>query len=234
MDERAPWGPWKTLSWAVLSGSVFALAQALLAFALVFRRGSATSEGEVYAQLAALPHDGLFLALGTIAAAPVALAVLAFAIRRKGWTFSEYVELRRLPFRDLLKWLALAAAFAALCDGLTLAQGRPVVTDFARGAYATAPYKSLLWLALVGAAPVFEELFFRGFVFRGFTGKAAVWVPALYFAALHLQYDWWGLLQSLGMGLLFGWARLRSGTVTAPIAMHVLNNFLATLEAAVL
>ena len=50
------------------------------------------------------------------------------------------------------------------------------------------------------------------------------------FAAIHMQYDWFGVLQVFFIGLLFGFARWRSGSTLLTILMHVLANLWATVE----
>ena len=73
--------------------------------------------------------------------------------------------------------------------------------------------------------PVAEELVFRGAalrLLRPLGRNAAILGQAVLFAALH------GGLQAkayaLGMGLLFGWAADRSGSLLPGILLHILNN----------
>ena len=73
--------------------------------------------------------------------------------------------------------------------------------------------------------PVAEELVFRGaalWLLRPLGRNAAILGQAVLFAALH------GSLQAkayaLGMGLLFGWAADRSGSLLPGILLHILNN----------
>ena len=70
-----------------------------------------------------------------------------------------------------------------------------------------------------------EELVFRGAalrLLRPLGRNAAILGQAVLFAALH------GSLQAkayaLGMGLLFGWAADRSGSLLPGILLHILNN----------
>ncbi len=90
----------------------------------------------------------------------------------------------------------------------------------------------------VVAAPVTEELFCRGFLFRGLEeglgGRAAVIVTSLLFTLVHIQYDLYGMTQALAIGLLFGVARLKTGSTTVTMAMHMTANAIATAEAAIL
>ena len=62
---------------------------------------------------------------------------------------------------------------------------------------------------------------------------AVVLTPAAW-AAIHLQYDAYGISTIFVMGCLLGTARIQTGSVLLPIGMHVLVNLIATTEAALL
>ena len=94
-------------------------------------------------------------------------------------------------------------------------------------------------VALLVAAPLFEETFFRGFLFRGFASSflgviGTVLVTAGLWALLHVQYDAYGIALVFALGLLLGIARARTGSLWVPIAMHSAANLVATIETAVL
>lgn len=82
-----------------------------------------------------------------------------------------------------------------------------------------------LALVAIVAAPFSEEWLFRGFLLRCFTpwGKrAALWVPALYFALFHYDLR---LFPSLFVtGLVFGLVTLRSGRLLPALLAHVAHN----------
>ena len=80
-------------------------------------------------------------------------------------------------------------------------------------------------LRVCAVLPLGEELIFRGGVqrlLRPLGPGVALAGQAVLFAALH------GSLQAkayaLGMGLLFGWAADRSGSLLPGILLHILNN----------
>lgn len=83
---------------------------------------------------------------------------------------------------------------------------------------------------LLAALP--EEVFFRGYLYDAFeeAGLAPVVATAALFAAAHLvirptAYRALTLLP----GLAFGWARRKTGTVWAPVALHLAFNLLPFL-----
>ncbi len=49
-------------------------------------------------------------------------------------------------------------------------------------------------------------------------------------AVIHVQYDWFGILQVFLTGLLFGWVRWRSGSTRSRFVLHGLMNAWATVE----
>jgi uncharacterized protein len=91
-----------------------------------------------------------------------------------------------------------------------------------------------LALILVGvcvAAPVGEELFFRGFFQRGLEvargGPRAIVVTAFVFSAFHL--DPVGLTARFELGVLFGLLAWRAGSLWPAIAAHAANNLVSSL-----
>ena len=105
--------------------------------------------------------------------------------------------------------------------------------------YETANPAWLFWGALIVAAPLFEELFFRGFLFKGletsFLGTAGtIIVTSGIWAAIHLQYDAYGIATVFILGLLLGVARAQEGTLLLPLGMHSAANLVAAIETATL
>jgi membrane protease YdiL (CAAX protease family) len=117
--------------------------------------------------------------------------------------------------------LALGPALAAGACHLETVSGQP----FALG---TLIFVALLLVA--GAAG--EELFFRGYGFQVLVASAGPWatvVPVgLVFALLHgnnPHANWFGIVNTAGFGILFGYAYLRSRDLWLPIGLHFGWNF---------
>jgi membrane protease YdiL (CAAX protease family) len=77
-----------------------------------------------------------------------------------------------------------------------------------------------------------EELLFRGVIQRIFTRMTrsnhwGIWISAILFSALHLQF--YGFLPRLLLGVLFGYLLVWSGSMWLPIIGHFLNNGLAVI-----
>ena len=82
--------------------------------------------------------------------------------------------------------------------------------------YRTARPRFLLILSLLVMAPLFEEIFFRGFLIQGLRRSSigaagAVALSAFAWASLHVQYDLYGIASVALMGIGLGVARLRTG-----------------------
>jgi membrane protease YdiL (CAAX protease family) len=87
-------------------------------------------------------------------------------------------------------------------------------------------------ILVVIAAPVSEELFFRGFLFGGLRGRTSFWPAALIsgilFGAIHLLGGSWEVIPPLAaFGVLLAWLYERTGSLGPPMLMHALQNGIA-------
>jgi membrane protease YdiL (CAAX protease family) len=101
--------------------------------------------------------------------------------------------------------------------------------------YLSVRFPILFCLAIIIFGPFFEEVLFRGFVFRGIEFSklgttGALCFSALFWAALHVQYDLFRMLYVLALGFLLGAARLKTGSTYLTLSLHCLNNFASTLQ----
>ena len=227
---RTPWGLWATLGWVILAFVLSAVAG--LVVLLIWRPDAIMGGG------ADMLKDGPLISITTIASAAVQVGMLALAARLARWPAGEYLGLVRPATRPALIAIAVLIAFVLGYDGLTYLLGRDIVTPFQVDTYRTARDGGtlpLLWLTFVIVAPVGEEIMFRGFLFRGWVRSERAAIPAilvisLLFAAIHVQYDWFGILGVFFIGLLLAVARWRSGSTLLTILMHLLANLWATVE----
>jgi membrane protease YdiL (CAAX protease family) len=125
--------------------------------------------------------------------------------------------------------------FAAAVDGITYTLGREEIPKAVLDLYTTSESPLFFASVLLLAAPVFEEVFARGFMFRGIQASrlgnvGAVVLTSLVWSGIHLQYDWYHLLAVLAAGVLLGIARVRTRSLYTTIAMHSVWNLIATLE----
>jgi len=231
-----PWGFWATLGFCGIIGVVYLSTQIVVVSAFIAAAMIFTQDFDIYRYTQGLESNGLVLATAICAAAPFTIALsILFAKIRRTITIKEYLCLSWPGWRKFFAWCLVVLLFAALWDALTFLLHRPVVPAFMVDAYKTAGFLPLLWLAFVFLAPLSEEIFFRGFLFKGLensiTGPiGAVVITSLVWSVMHIQYDAYGIVSLFLGGLLLGFARLKSNSVYLPIAMHILQNIIATAE----
>jgi uncharacterized protein len=232
-----PWGFWSTLGLAAII-AVAALASEFGALSLVSFY-STYSHPDAFDSILD-GTSGFTWSIAIITATPVTIGlVLLFAGIKKNLPLKHYLALRTLPRRRLLRWCLVLLGFALLADLTTVSLGKPIVPEFMTEVYRTARWTPLLWFAVVICAPLAEELLFRGFLFKGWLhsplgGWGTVLLTSFIWATLHQQYDLHGIAIVFAAGLLFGYARLRSGSIYPPLAMHILMNLLALVQTALL
>jgi uncharacterized protein len=220
------WGIWATLAFAILA---FVLGQAM-GFA-VLSAIKTIDPGRV-------DTDGTAVAIYTLISNPIEIVTLVLAIQLLGSNAREYLGIDIPHWRDVAIAVAGLAVTIAAADALTFALGKDMVPAFQIELHRTARAQGSLpwlWLAIIVAAPVGEELLFRGFLFRGFVHEPRDAVPgiliiSLIWSMLHVQYDWFGTSQVFVIGLLFGFVRWRTGSTTLAILMHVLLNLESVVE----
>jgi uncharacterized protein len=87
-------------------------------------------------------------------------------------------------------------------------------------------------LVIAVIAGIGEELIFRGLVQRKLlkafnNPHAAIWVSAIIFSAIHMQF--YGFLPRMFLGALLGYFYYWSGNIWVPIAGHIFNNAVAII-----
>lgn len=77
-----------------------------------------------------------------------------------------------------------------------------------------------------------EEMFFRGGIQRmmqksGLSAAWSIWLAALIFSAVHMQF--YGFIPRLLLGAMFGYVYWQSGSIWISASMHALNNSLVVV-----
>ena len=216
--------------WAILAAllAVFvvaAIAFALLAAAIEIGGGSVTEDGP----------PGLLISATLVQDAALAAAAIVFsAIWARGLTPATF-GLRSVPLRAAVGWSALAYAtfWVATAIFVTIV-GEPEQQDLVRDLREQDALATLIGFGflLTIAAPLAEELFFRGFVFgvlREKVGTAVgVVVSGALFGVIHLPSS---PLVSVGVLSIFGMLLcllyLKTGSLLPCIALHAVNNSIA-------
>src|SRR5262245_6111843 len=185
------------------------------------------------AQFQELATQGRWYGAALIIACPPTIVVLWVAIRMAGREFTEYLALNWPSRNELLLAFAVAAAWIAAQVALSPyeppASSHVVVGGAAGG----------LFVLLVGgclAAPIMEELVFRGFMFRGWSESflgpiGAILLTSALFGMYHTQYDWLGRFWIFLFGLAMCTLRWRSNSTWLTVVVHsAVNIFLLFLS----
>jgi hypothetical protein len=158
-----------------------------------------------------------------------------FARLRKNISVKNYIGFREPLTREWVKWLLILAALLFLSDAVTFLLHQPIVPPFMVDAYKTASFLPALLFAIIIVAPIFEEIFFRGFLFQGIRYSrlgpiGAIGITSFIWAAIHVQYDIYGITTLFALGLLLGIARLKTGSIHLLMVMHSVTSLVATIE----
>ena len=189
--------------WGIIATALWALLQVLILLIVAFVAGvvlTLWAGGNLDPRVL----NGAMPAFVVLVSTVVQVPVLAWVARRRGWQSADYLGWIVPNPRDA------AVAFAVIV-ALLLASGvlryflgpdlSPSQINMYRSAL-EAGWLVPLWIALVAAGPLNEELLFRGFLYRGWARSPRAVVPAVVvisvlWASLHApgyQYDWFIIL----------------------------------------
>jgi membrane protease YdiL (CAAX protease family) len=234
--ESAFWSPWATVGWSLAISTVFVFVQLAVMVVWNLARTLRTAGEDAFPAATSSPVSGDLIATATLVSALVCGGlVVALTALKPGARIAQALALRRPAPIELARWLSLTVLLIVLIDSLSWVLGRPIVPDFMVETVQSASTPALLWLALIVAAPLFEELFVRGFLLeglrRGPLGDAgAIVLTSIFWASIHIQYELVEIAVIIIFGLVLGLARVLCDSLWVPIAMHVLANLVATIE----
>ena len=224
---KGPWGFWPTL----LFGTAILLISFLSTISLTALYAADLTDGGTKRE-PATDFDGTVLTLSIFVSVPIILGCIALCINfRKGPPIRQYIGFNAVDIDTVLRWTGLILLFLAAAEFLSQAMGRPLLPDFVIDTYKTAVSSALLLAAVVIAAPLAEEILFRGFILAGFRSDplgdgAAVFLSTLLWAATHFQYDLFEMILVFLLGVIMGFAKIKTGSIYTPLAMHASVNLL--------
>ena len=218
-DGRAGWG------WGLsLAGLAVGFGPEALLYAAALGTGTSTNVGKVTIGSAVALVIGSIVVYGwqTLAAWFFSLRVAGNRLALWGFTTPNKAFFWTIP-------VALAAVYLVsfLHDLVVHPKQQDIIGEFPR----TGAGIVLFVILAVVMAPLFEEIFFRGFLFRGFSSSwgwvAGACVSSAVFGIAHLQLDIFVPLFALGLAL--AWVYKRTGSLWTSIAFHALFNGLSVL-----
>jgi membrane protease YdiL (CAAX protease family)/GNAT superfamily N-acetyltransferase len=232
------WSRSRVLFTTLAIGIVYALSQGgvVLAIGLASRFADPDFDLDAWTETAA--SDGFALALATFAAAATCIPLVFVLVAARVHDAAAFLGLRGCPVRSVLAACAGMVLLLGAFELLSFALGRPLVHPFMQEALATARSPALLFFALVVVAPLAEEILFRGFLLEalrssGSSAGLAAGLSSLVFAIIHTQYDLYDAATIFAIGLALASARIRTGSLVPPIAMHALVNAVACVVVSV-
>lgn len=216
-----PWGVWMSLAWASLALAVGLLTTDAVAIGL--SRANVAEPSSMFRN--GHPVGALLYVLATV----VTVTILVFAVRPLRWSATAYLGLMRPHGHFVLYtlvWSVLPVLLVASHSmQFDLGELHPHGLDRAR-IMNELIINSVL---LVIAAPVAEEIIFRGFLYRGLSESrlgvvGAIVVTALIWTLLHYGKSTAGMIDTLLCGLAWGWLRWHTGSTWPAIVCHVAYN----------
>ncbi len=144
------------------------------------------------------------------------------------------VMIASLPIINALSWLNLQMQFPDFMSGIEDLFGgmEDGAEDLTKAITSTdSPWIFAFNILVVALLPAIgEEMLFRGAlmpILIKWTGKkhAGVWISAILFSAMHMQF--YGFLPRMMLGALLGYLYLWSRSLWTPILAHFTNNALA-------
>jgi membrane protease YdiL (CAAX protease family) len=173
--------------------------------------------------------DQGFIGSGLLGYVVLALASVGFMVRRDLSATLERLGLRPLASSDY----AVIPLGVLLLFGLNLALETVQRTWFTdmwlsdqRVSQLIAAQLGLTQILMLGlSAGVGEEITLRG----ALQPRLGIWLTSLLFAALHIQYSWFGMGVIFCFGMLLGFIRMRTST-SVVMAIHTLYDIAAVVS----
>lgn len=233
--KAAQWGFWATVLWGIVIFALYMAVQVATTLAIADRSAAKPADRSFAELMNSGMSKGYSFSLATLLTAIVCCVAIVVIVRlRKNASVPEYLGLTPVAPMTILKWIGLFVVVSLASDlGLTWLDDS-TGQDFMSEIYKEAKPAWLLWLAVIVAGPLFEELLVRGFLLPGFAASfmrpsGAVVVTSALWAVMHLQYDSFGIVAVFCIGLVFGTARVRTGSLIVPLILHALQNLMATV-----
>ncbi len=220
--QPRPWGLWTTLGLSAVCYLVMNIVSTLIVWAFLGYRDKSIPMGLIF-WTTALVTDSACLAL-----------ILLFVRLRRRYGLRQYLGLSAVKGRQVLTWIPSIFGLLLIYDLSMYMMHRPIVPQFLMDVYSSAYFLPGLLIVVLVVAPVFEEIFFRGFMFAGLQNSIGsrwtTFLTALVWAVMHTQYDRWGRFFIFLGGIILGMARIKTRSIYTPIFLHSLISLLAIIE----
>jgi uncharacterized protein len=148
-------------------------------------------------------------------------------------SYKIYLGLIQPRTKLFLFWIGISFLYIGLIEILS-SHFEIFKNDFTDQVIRSADSKLFLLITAGFIAPIFEEVFFRGFLFKNIENSrlgsvGAVIITSLLFAVIHIQYDLYVMSVLIPVGFILGLSRLKTQSLFVPIAIHIINNSLSII-----
>ncbi len=233
-----PWGFWSTTGYGLTAVATWFAAQLVAVFVMLALLGVGGNASDFEVQT--LASHALTIAVATILSMPAPIAVIAMAARFARCSAIDYLALYWPRRADLIVGIVIIAVLLPLGDLTSWLTGRDLIPPAVVDAYRSARSSGTLMLlavALIVAAPLMEELLFRGFLFPGYARSrlspwGAILLTSAGWAVMHVQYETFYIVQIFVLGCVFGWLRWSSGSTLLTVILHAIVNAAALAQVA--
>ena len=236
MDSSKIWGFWGTFLWGIVIGGLLFLGQLIPLVIYMIIIGETITLENFFLFAQKVETDAFLLSVSVIGSALIVVPlVFGIAKLKKGSVLKEYFDLRAYSWKTFWIWMGVLLLLLVF-EGFALeAMGVEQTPNFMLNI--KFPNKFSIYLLLFSVmfmAPLIEEVVFRGFLLKGFSktfmgAEGAVALTSLLWAVMHLQYEFAYVAVIFMIGLVFGYARIKTGSLFVPMTMHMVMNGIASL-----
>jgi len=235
------WRFWGTFLWSVLIFILLCISQLLVTIIQIKLSSQVIySRFQVEAALQFATDNGNAVAYSIFASTIVVCSLIGGIIKlKRGATLKDYLCLYEIPAQTTALWFGITSIYVLGSSAIQYLLGRPIIPRWSFDVYTSAQPVWMLWVAVVIAAPLSEEMFIRGFMFRGLQSSflglpGTIVITSVLWAVLHIQYDFYVVVDIGCFGILLATARQMTGSLLVPLYLHSFINFCATVQVAVL
>jgi len=239
VPEKKPiWGGWATFGLGIAILAVYLFAQTITAAVFIIGKIVSSPDNIDVEAIYDMASNGDVITWVTIISAILGTSLTLIFIKiRKGPGIRDYLDLKAMPKRVFLILSAIIIGLIVLSFVLDQFMQSPQDTIFLVDTYKTSTWPALLWIAVVVFAPLFEEIYFRGFIFVGFKqtrlgAAGTIAITSVVWAVLHMQYSVYGIISILVLGVVFGLVRFKTNSLWSTLFLHAAWNALAMLSTA--
>ena len=236
MDSSKIWGFWGTLLWGIVIGGLLFLGQLIPLLIYMKVVGEPLTLENFFLFAPKVERDALLLSISVIGSVLIVVPlVFGIAKLKKGSVLRDYFDLRGYSWKTFWRWMGVLALLLVV-EGVALdLMGVEQTPSFMMNIkFPTTSSMYLLAFSVMFMAPLIEEVVFRGFLLKGFSKTfmgewGAIIVTSLLWAIIHLQYEVAYVAVIFMIGLVFGYARIKTQSLFVPMTMHMVMNGVASL-----